>query len=304
MTNRIDFAQLEITGKCQQQCVHCYADSGPNGDHGTMTVDDWGQVISDLPGIGVERVQFIGGEPTLHPALPKLIGRAAAAGLKTEVYTNLVHVPQGLWDVFADNKVALATSYFSPDPAEHASITGRHTLPQINTNIARAVEQKIPIRAGIIEVLPGQKVDEAAQKLRELGVSNVPKADVVRAVGRGALSPDGLDMEQLCGGCTSSLMIDPSGDVTRCAFTRKVPLGNVKETTLGAITESPAFRRFTNELEANFAVRGIGAFCAPDACNPKCKPMTGCMPWQSCSPNGRHAELDTQQSIAAVNETS
>ena len=34
------FLWLEITGKCQLECTHCYADSGPKGTHGTMATRD------------------------------------------------------------------------------------------------------------------------------------------------------------------------------------------------------------------------------------------------------------------------
>lgn len=43
----ISFMELEITGLCQLKCRHCYADSGPESDHGTMTADDWERVIDD-----------------------------------------------------------------------------------------------------------------------------------------------------------------------------------------------------------------------------------------------------------------
>lgn len=36
---------LDITRKCQLGCVHCYNHSGPSGDHGTMTRDDWARVL-------------------------------------------------------------------------------------------------------------------------------------------------------------------------------------------------------------------------------------------------------------------
>ncbi len=63
----LSFLWLEITGRCGLSCSHCYARSGPSGSHGTMTADDWRSVISQAAGLGVSMVQFIGGEPTLHP---------------------------------------------------------------------------------------------------------------------------------------------------------------------------------------------------------------------------------------------
>jgi len=65
------FAWLEITGKCQLACEHCYADSGPNGTHGTMDEADWRRVIDEPTAQGVAMVQFIGGEPTTHPAFAR-----------------------------------------------------------------------------------------------------------------------------------------------------------------------------------------------------------------------------------------
>ncbi|MBV9159963.1 MAG: radical SAM protein [Pseudonocardiales bacterium] len=65
--------ELEITGFCQLKCKHCYADSSPESDHGTMTADDWERVIDDAQALSVDTVQFIGGEPTLYPELPRLV---------------------------------------------------------------------------------------------------------------------------------------------------------------------------------------------------------------------------------------
>ncbi len=44
---RVSFLWLEITGRCQLTCQHCYASSGPSGTHGTMTVADWARVVGD-----------------------------------------------------------------------------------------------------------------------------------------------------------------------------------------------------------------------------------------------------------------
>jgi MoaA/NifB/PqqE/SkfB family radical SAM enzyme len=93
----IRFMWLEITGRCQLSCIHCYAGSGPDGGHGTMTAADWERVIGEAAAAGVEMVQFIGGEPTLHPDLPRLVDHALAQGLEVEVFSNLVHVAPALW---------------------------------------------------------------------------------------------------------------------------------------------------------------------------------------------------------------
>ena len=59
--SQLSFLWLEITGKCQLECAHCYADSGPTKSHGLMSCRDWERVIDDAAKIGVYSIQFIGG---------------------------------------------------------------------------------------------------------------------------------------------------------------------------------------------------------------------------------------------------
>ncbi|MGH3921758.1 MAG: radical SAM protein [Pseudonocardiaceae bacterium] len=97
----LPFLWLEITGKCQLACEHCYAGSGPTGTHGTLATSDWIRVIDEARQLGVQMIQLIGGEPTLHSDLPVLIRHGLDQGIAVEVLTNLAHVGEKLWKVFA-----------------------------------------------------------------------------------------------------------------------------------------------------------------------------------------------------------
>src|SRR6266567_7768494 len=122
--DRLRFLWLEVTGRCQLRCRHCYADSGPYGGHGSMTAADWLRVLDEAVGLGVRNVQFIGGEPTLHPDLPQLVRHALGRGLGVEVYSNLARpLSEKLWALFEMPGVSLATSYYSPDAHTHEAIT-------------------------------------------------------------------------------------------------------------------------------------------------------------------------------------
>src|SRR5882757_9991871 len=117
------FLWLEITGKCQLECTHCYAESGPTGTHGALTSDDWMRVLDQAVALGVTMVQFIGGEPTLHPALLQLIDHALNLRLEVEVFSNLVHVTPQMWTCFERPGVRLACSYYSDEAAQHVAVT-------------------------------------------------------------------------------------------------------------------------------------------------------------------------------------
>nr|WP_241845673.1 radical SAM protein [Streptomyces silvensis] len=139
--NPLRFVWLEITGKCDERCVTCYADSSPEGTHGTMTAADWRRVISQASAMGVADVQFIGGEPTLHPDLPQLVTHAHKEGLGIEVFSNLTHVREELWETFKACGVKLATSYYSDTPEEHDGITkSRGSHRRTRANIQRALD--------------------------------------------------------------------------------------------------------------------------------------------------------------------
>lgn len=149
-----------------------------------MNVDEWRFVIDQLADMGTRDVQFIGGEPTLHPGLEELIAHAYASGLRIEVFSNLVHIRQSLWDAFQRYGVKLATSYYSDTPAEHDALTrlkGSHK--KTRGNIQKAIDLGMPIRGGVVTVNPGQRVIQAAQDLTDLGVDHVG-GDKLRAFGR------------------------------------------------------------------------------------------------------------------------
>jgi MoaA/NifB/PqqE/SkfB family radical SAM enzyme len=229
------FMWLELTGKCQLECSHCYADSGPSGTHGTMTVSDWEAVIDEAAIAGVKLVQFIGGEPTLHPDLPYLIRYVLSTGIQVEVYSNLVHVTPALWKVFSLPGVRLATSYYSDNRAQHRQVTRRDTYRPTRANIAEAVRRGIPVRVGVVDVRDGQRISEAVAELKALGVTSI-KTDRVRALGRGGGT---CDVGQLCGACGRGVAaISPTGEVWPCIMSRWMPAGSVREDSLADIVAS------------------------------------------------------------------
>jgi MoaA/NifB/PqqE/SkfB family radical SAM enzyme len=230
----ISFLELEITGLCQLKCRHCYAESGPDSDHGTMTFSEWECVIDDAYALAVDTVQFIGGEPTLQPELPRLVRYALDKGLKVDVYTNLVHVTPDLWEVFSLPGVSLGTSWYSADLDRHADITGsKGSHARTRANIVEALRRGIPLRAGIVAVVDGQDTATARQELLALGVIDI-HTDRARGVGRAARGTP--DISELCGRCgRGRAAISLHGDLSPCVIGRFLVAGNVKDEPVGDI---------------------------------------------------------------------
>lgn len=290
--NNLDFLWLELTGKCQLCCEHCYAESGPGGHHGAMTFADWARTLAHSSILGARRVQFIGGEPTLYRRLPELIDHALSHGLKVEVFSNLVNIPDRLWDTFEQTSVQLATSYYADNAMQHEAITKRRgSYTRTKANIVEALRRSIPLRVGVIDVKDGQRVQEARAELARLGVLGDVHVDHLRQIGRGVRERP-ADLDQLCGQCArSKIAVSPTGDVWPCVFSRWLPLGNVRRTELAQILAGPRLAAVASALSERFGDQSAmgGDPCDP-ACGPNCSPacLPSCWPTGTgpCGPNG------------------
>ena len=275
-SNPLAVAWLELTGLCNLTCDHCYADSSPQGTHGTMTPDDWRRTIDELAAMGTHDVQFIGGEPTLHPDLPELVRHAHGAGIEVEVFSNLVHISDSLWGTFKDCGVKLATSYYSDKAADHDRVTRtRGSHKRTRANIERALALGIPLRGGVVSVRPGQRAQQAANDLVDLGVPEVG-GDRTRAFGRGSRGAE-PEIGDLCGHCAhEKCAILPDGAVSPCVLGRFLTIGNVHEQPLADIWGGPRMAALLAEIEG---VHGAGAQkCNPPQFLPYCGPCGPCTP--------------------------
>ncbi|MFB6603687.1 radical SAM/SPASM domain-containing protein [Streptomyces noursei] len=279
------FAWLEITGFCNLRCRRCYADSSPEGTHGTMTDDDWFRVLDELAALHVRDVQFIGGEPTLHPSLPAYIAHARKHQMRIEVFSNLTHITDEMWTALQLPGVRLAFSYYSDD-GDVTENRGSHARTRANVEKAKALG--IPLRGSVINVLQGQRATEARRDLLDIGLRDV-RTDKIRPFGRGA-NGAGPDITKLCGRCgRNKFAIAPNGDVWPCVFARWMTAGNVREQSLAAIYNGAAMQGARAELGHAFPDKMPTAgdpSCLPD-CNPSydsCAPQLACAPDAACAP--------------------
>lgn len=299
--NDLSFLWLEITEKCNLECLHCYADSSPREDlFGHMSTDDWLVVLQESAAQGCKQVQFIGGEPVLHPDLSRMISFASEHGFSfIEVFTNATILNEGLLETFVKHGVQIATSFYSDDPTVHDTITEHkgsfgHTVE----NIKRFVEAGLHVRAGIIEMHENRGHAQRAKLfLESLGVSNI-NIDVQRGIGRGQKHLHSLQpMSELCGECwKGKLCVTSFGRVYPCVFSRFADLGTIRNgipTILNKDTLSEfraklkKYQSTHNSLSHHASTDEIPLdmnICSPHLCNPSCGP---CGPSSFCSPAGQ-----------------
>ena len=75
-----------VLRECNMRCLFCYATF--RDINGRLSNERAEQVVRLLAEAGVEKVTFVGGEPTLHPHIEALVGTAHDAGLVTTIVSN------------------------------------------------------------------------------------------------------------------------------------------------------------------------------------------------------------------------
>ncbi len=74
-----------LTRHCNRKCPFCLSDSGPEFDHPQYNHNT---IASRLADIGVEKVSYTGGEPTLHPSLMETLRAVNEYRIRQIIATN------------------------------------------------------------------------------------------------------------------------------------------------------------------------------------------------------------------------
>ena len=107
-----ELVDISITNRCHKGCPGCYRDSRPDGSD--MTQADWELTLNSLisPAWGpVFQVAFGGGEPTLHPALPRMMADCRSQGIVPNYTTNGSHLSEEVLEATARFAGAVAVSW-------------------------------------------------------------------------------------------------------------------------------------------------------------------------------------------------
>ncbi|MDX8409178.1 MAG: radical SAM protein [Mariprofundales bacterium] len=236
---------IELTLRCNERCLHCYAGSDPERVE-TLTRVQVERVLDQARQLGRPRVQFTGGDPLIHPDLPALVAYATARDFaQVEIYTNGLLLHDGLLDQLLPYAPSFAFSLYSHDAAHHDAITcvpGSHA--RTVTAMRRVIAAGLRLRASII-LMEQNRADEEATRafLMALGVdAQAIHVDGVRAIGRGVaqaspasratFAPPGEDR-------AGKLCVSADGKLYPCIFSRQLCLGSIHQGSLAAQLAKP-----------------------------------------------------------------
>ncbi|MBI2389182.1 MAG: radical SAM protein [Deltaproteobacteria bacterium] len=252
---------VELTGQCNEQCVHCYAESGPQVES-ALDRDTVRAALRDARELGFRVVQFTGGDPLLCPDLVEHVALARELGFEiVEIYTNGLALTDALLDKLAPAEPRFAFSFYSVDPDVHDGITQtRGSHGKTSAAIRRVVARGLRARVGIIVMEENAPhVAETAAYVESLGVKQYG-ASAARGVGRGRVFDGDFPLPPRVGyaeHASSStgdrktrgkLCIASSGTVHPCIFNRSVTLGDVHQRSLRDIVDHPSLPRRARRL--------------------------------------------------------
>ncbi len=163
-------AHLDITWRCNEQCVHCYLDHEGKGEMGTAEIED---VIGQLADCGTFFLTISGGEPLLRRDCFEILEYARALRFNVKLKTNAVMIgPEEAARIKKLNIDEVQISLYSHRPEVHDAITRLPGSMRRTTEAIRALKAN-GVRVSITDVLMKYNNPDAKavkQLADELGV--------------------------------------------------------------------------------------------------------------------------------------
>lgn len=155
-------ANYHVNRACDSKCTFCFAEF-PDLQRPLNQADAL-RVIDALWAAGVEKLNFAGGEPTLHPGLVRFIRYAKERGMTTSLVTNGFHLARVL-ELCADSLDWVGLSVDSGSERVQAEL-GRGTGDHVARSVALADAcREAGVRVKLNSVITALNVDEDLSEL-------------------------------------------------------------------------------------------------------------------------------------------
>ena len=264
---------LELTARCNLDCVHCYH---VRSDRAELDGDEVVRVLDELAALGTMELTLTGGEPLTRPDFPSILEYAVkTTGFSVKIFSNLILLTPEYADILASFPLnSFETTLLGPDAALHDRLTGHRgsfdatvgairmlkergirvsaksiaMRPNIHAlgalyDLARSLD--IPFRHddclfvewdGTRKPLALQVSDDELVRLRRKSGADIPPRPVICNIGRSVMS------------------IAPDGSVYPCgAFPRAA--GNVRDMSLTELwRDSPVMTRIRDLSPGDYTV--------------------------------------------------
>lgn len=254
----MDLIWLEVTNTCNEQCVHCYAESKPTRKE-FLSAAFAKKIIRQAYEENFQKLQFVGGEPFMHCDIWEIIRYACKFNFpEIEIYTNLTTPKEEDFERVKAMGIKIATSLLGYDQESHEACTKTPgSFESWYHNMKYVKKLEIPYRIGIVRMRQNENfMDNIEQFLRTEGFlspDELFRPDDLRPVGRGnnismlpvkpvdhepylTVTPMFFHQAQQYNPCwRGEIAVTADGLVYPCVFSRCFSIGNLYEQSLKEI---------------------------------------------------------------------
>ncbi len=164
---RFNYARIALNERCNLRCTYCMPEAGvdfqPPGK--LLRKDEIARLVRVLASVGVNKLRFTGGEPTLRKDLPELVAMAVnTPGIENVcLTTNGLLLHRFIDDLKQAGLAGINISLDSLQAERFKTITRRNGLEQTLNNIKLALEKGFDnIKVNVV-VMRGFNEDEIEQ---------------------------------------------------------------------------------------------------------------------------------------------
>ena len=285
--NRLLSMELELSRKCNLECVYCYASSGKPLEN-ELSVEEILDSVDQAAGLGARKIIVLGGgEPLVYPHLFRVIDYILEKGLAADLFTNATLIDDAVARRLADRRIPLVIKMNSRQPKVQDYLAGRDgTAHAIQEGIAALMRAGYPdgdMKLGVETIICRQNIEELPELWRWARNSGfTPYVEVMTWQGRAKEHPElevhpeelktlfetiaSIDSKEFgrqwevhpplvgshCARHEYSCTVTADGDVHPCPGVA-LPVGNIREQSLASILSGSEvirhLRNIRNEIK-------------------------------------------------------
>ena len=248
------YAWLELTEKCNMNCIHCYGEFGhpsPSIKSSYLHVSDWKRIIDNLALAELKNIQFIGGEPLLYPHFKEILAYSHSKNMSVDMFTNGYFLNEEIISALKKYNATVRVSLYGHTPELHDAITHcPGSFERIDCALDSLKTNNVNAYIAVVIMSENEKYfDDIKNYVTNKGY--LFSYDVIRPVSHGAQSQHCISNSELlvsryhtCPDFSISeehfkkslewnpcwfgkVAITSVGDVLPCTFSRELVCGNV-----------------------------------------------------------------------------
>jgi len=199
---------LEITNRCNLNCIHCSVRANERLDN-ELTTTEWKDLITTLAEMGVEAVGLSGGEPLLRNDVFDLASHALDQGLLVGLVTNGLLLNRGIVEKIKKMNLDVQISLDGSMPLYHDKIRNREgSFDNILKKVRLLKEEGVKFTVAAVATAHNYKdLPELLRLSEKIGARSF-RVQPFFPVGRGSLHKEELDLDHGMTKFISSYLIE------------------------------------------------------------------------------------------------